>query len=219
MLVIGLAGGVASGKSLVARCFEHFGATVLDADRVGHEVLREPEVIAAIVLQWGESVVINGEIDRSALARIVFDSNQGDTSQLKRLEQITHPRIGQKIRQKLAELKSESETKGSKIPAVVLDAPVMFKSGWDQLCDKIVFVEAEISLRRQRALERGWSLDELARREAYQTPINEKRQRSTDIIQNSKSKGETFDQVRDLWRQWKLRLPNELDLPKTLFSN
>lgn len=219
MLVIGLAGGIASGKSLVASCFQQLGATVLDADRIGHEVLRDPEVVAAIVLHWGEQVVNQGEIDRSALGRLVFGSSQGDTSQLRRLEQITHPRIGQRIQQKLAELKSESESQKSEIPAVVLDAPVMFKAGWDNLCDKIVFVDSNESLRQLRAKQRGWPIDELARRESYQTPIDEKRRRSTDIIQNSQSKLETFEQVRRLWQQWNLRLPKTLDFPSSLFPN
>ena len=220
MLIIGLAGGVASGKSLVARCFEYFGAAVLDADRLGHEVLREPEVIAEIVSNWGECVVKDGEIDRSALGKIVFDSNLGGTnSQLKKLEQITHPRIGLKIRQQLSKLEKESNLKGAEIPAVVLDAPVMFKAGWDKLCDKIVFVDAEISIRQQRARQRGWNPDELARREAYQTPLNEKRKLSTSVIQNSNSKIETLNQVRSLWQQWNLPLPRDHDLPTALFSN
>ena len=210
MLVIGLAGGVASGKSLVARCFEHFGATIIDADRVGHEVLKEPDVIAAIHLQWGQIVFRDCEIDRSALARIVFDSTSGDSDQLERLEQITHPRLGEKIREALAQLESESK-------AVVLDAPVMFKAGWDRLCDKIVFVDTNALLRQQRARQRGWDDAELARREARQTPIDEKRSKSTDIIDNSKSKEETYIQARDLWRSWNLSLPKQLDSPTTLF--
>ena len=212
MLVIGLAGGVASGKSLVASCFEHFGAIVLDADRVGHEVLKEPDVMAAIESQWGKIVLNNGEIDRSALARIVFSSTPKDSNQLEILEQITHPVIGLRIREQLAQLES-------KTPAVVLDAPVMFKAGWDRLCDKIVFVDAGLSIRQQRAGQRGWDVDELARREARQMPIDEKRSKSTDVIDNSKSKEETYDQARDLWRAWNLPLPKQLDSPSTLFLN
>lgn len=213
MLVIGLAGGVASGKSLVARCFEHLGATVLDADRIGHEVLGFPEVIAAIVSQWGKQVLNDGEIDRSCLARIVFDSGPDDVSQLKKLEQITHPPIGLMIRQRLSDLERES------ILAVVIDAPVMFKAGWDQLCDKIVFVDSDISIRQRRAIQRGWSPDELHRRESFQTPIDEKRSRSTDLIDNSQSKAETFHQARQLWRQWNLPLPSERESSQTLFPN
>lgn len=218
MLVIGLAGGVASGKSWVARCFEHLGARILDADQIGHEVLKQPDVFAAIVSQWGEQVVSNEEINRSALGRVVFGSNQGDTSQLQILEQITHPRIGQLIGQELANLTRDSKTAESGIPAVILDAPVMFKAGWDQLCDKIVFIETEISVRQQRARARGWSPDEIRRRESFQTPINEKRKRSTDIIQNSNSKIETYKQACGLWQKWNLDLPSDPTPPSTLLS-
>lgn len=210
MLVIGLAGGVASGKSLVASCFQHFGATLIDADYIGHEVLRDPSVIAAVQSQWGQDVLRDGEIDRSVLARIVFDSNSQNSNQLERLEQITHPGIGLKIRERLAQLESETM-------AVVLDAPVMFKAGWDRMCDKIVFVDSDTSLRRLRACQRGWDADELTRREARQTSIAEKRSRSTDIIDNSKSKQETYIQARNLWRSWTLPLPKQLDSPATLF--
>ncbi len=212
MLIIGLAGGVASGKSLVASCFEHFGATVIDADRIGHEVLREPAVIAAIVSQWGQTVMKNGEVDRSALARVVFGSTPDNANQLELLEQMTHPGIGQRIREQIAQLESDAT-------AVVLDAPVMFKAGWDQICDKIVFVESSTLLRQQRASQRGWDIDELAAREAWQTPLAEKRSRSTDVIDNSGSKEETYIQARDLWRSWKLPLPRKLDSPITLFPN
>lgn len=210
MLVIGLAGGVASGKSLVASCFEHFGATIIDADCVGHEVLKEPAVIAAIVSQWGQIVLRDDEIDRSALARIVFDSRTKDSNQLELLEQITHPGIGKKIRERLAQLESQAM-------AIVFDAPVMFKAGWDRMCDKIVFVDTVASIRQQRACQRGWADDELARREAQQTPLAEKRSKSTDTINNSKSKEETYVQARELWRSWNLNLPQQLDSPTTLF--
>ena len=213
MLVIGIAGGVASGKSLVANCFQHFGAKILDADRAGHQVLKFPEVIEAIVTQWGQSVLKDGEVDRSVLGRIVFDPSQNGADALKRLEAITHPLIGEMIRTELDEFKSRSE-----LPAVVLDAPIMFKANWDQLCDKIVFVSADIEVRLQRAKERGWDADELMKRESRQTPIKEKQSKSTDLIENSKSKEETYVQARDLWRSWRLEFPNQLESPTTLFN-
>lgn len=218
MLVIGLAGGIASGKSLVANCFEFFGAIVLDADRFGHEVLEEPDVIASITSHWGETILINGRIDRKALGRIVFDPTQQDAAHLERLEQITHPRIQAKIRSRITELKQKPAGE-PEVPAVVLDAPVMFKAGWDRQCDKIVFVESANSVREERARQRGWSADELARRESFQTPLDEKRRRSTDTIHNSQSKTKTFEQVRDLWQEWGLPLPSKLNLPTTLFSD
>lgn len=209
-LVIGLAGGVASGKSLVASCFEHFGATLIDADRIGHEVLKDPVVIAAIASRWGEVVVSQGQIDRSALARIVFEQKPDSSDELKALEEITHPKIGEAIEHRMMQLQGT-------VPAIVLDAPVMFKAGWEALCDKIVFVEASASVRQKRALQRGWTPDELARREARQTPVSEKRSKSTDIIDNSKTRDETYLQACQLWRSWGLNLPKQLDSPNSLF--
>lgn len=211
--MIGLAGGVASGKSLVASCLEHFGASVLDADQIGHEVLEAPETVAAIVGQWGEGILTDGKIDRRSLARIVFAKTEVENTDLERLEKITHPEIGKRIRQRLADLKSQP-----KIPAVVLDAPVMFKAQWNQLCDKIIFVETDLSIRQQRASQRGWDSGEIARREAMQTSLEVKRSLSTDFINNSKSREETYHQIRELWRKWKLDFPSELESPSTLFQ-
>lgn len=212
MLVIGIAGGVASGKSLVARCFQRFGAEILDADRVGHEVLRDNQVIDKIVRQFGEIVLQKGEIDRRVLGRIVFDPSPEGVRSLKRLEQITHPQIGARIQNELSTFKSESD-----FPAVVLDAPVMFKANWDRLCDKIVFVHADNTLRRERASQRGWDDNELARRESQQLPILEKRSRSTDLIDNSGSRTETYGQASKLWKAWGLTVSPELESPADFF--
>ena len=210
-LIIGGSSGI--GKSLVAQCFNHFGAKVLDADQVGHEVLKTPNVIAAIQSRWGEIVLKDGEVDRSVLGKIVFDPSQNGSESLQFLEQITHPLISARIRQQLLQLKSNSS-----ISAVVLDAPIMFKAKWDRLCDKIVFVHTDISLRQQRARQRGWDAEELSRRESRQTSIEEKRSKSTDTIDNSKSREETYQQACDLWQAWGLQLPNGLESPTTLFK-
>lgn len=212
MLVIGIAGGVASGKSLVARCFERFGAEVLDADRVGHEVLKDTKVIDAITLQFGEIILQRGEIDRRALGRIVFDPTPEGARSLRRLEEITHPQIGNRIQKELLTLKSDSQ-----IPAVVLDAPVMFKANWDRLCDKVVFVHADDAQRRARASQRGWDDDELARRESQQLPILEKRSRSTDLIDNSGSREDTYAQACKLWKTWGLTLLPSLESSTNFF--
>ena len=124
MIVIGIAGGIASGKSSVADCFERLGAKVVNADRLGHQILDEPEMKQKIVECWGGDVLTEGKVDRAALARVVFAAADAE-QQLASLEQMTHPVIGQRIRECLTELEL------SKAPAVVLDAPVMFKSGWE----------------------------------------------------------------------------------------
>ncbi len=200
MLVIGLAGGIACGKSLVAACFEELGGVVIDADKVGHEVLAMPSTVEQIAQKWGGRVVVEGEINRRELAKIVFPPDTDlPTDALRYLEQLTHPEIGKIVHRRLERFRVEGM-----VPAVVLDAPVMFKANWDRFCDRIVFIDADLKTRLQRAQGRGWSATELERRESYQIPLQQKRKRSTDLLNNSGCIDELKQQIRQLWRQWKL---------------
>jgi|TARA_B110000495_G_scaffold203141_1_gene225637 dephospho-CoA kinase len=210
MLVIGLAGGIASGKSLVADCFVHFGAALIDADQIGHEILKDQRIKNSIVLEFGNSVIKQNEINRKQLAQIVFDPNYPGA--LNTLEKITHPMICERIHATLKQLQST-------VPAVLLDAPVMFKAGWDQMCDKVVFVDANLTTRKARTELRGWNADELAKRESCQMPIEEKRTLATDIIVNDGSKNATYLQALDLWRAWNLPLIEKHHSPNSLFIN
>lgn len=214
MLVIGLVGGIASGKSLVANCFEQLGAVVLNADRIGHEVLDEPEVIEKVVTFWGNRVLENGRVNRGTLARIVFAPTESATVDLEKLERITHPRIERRVRERLEELRQSPQ-----LQAVVLDAPVMFKSNWDRWCDRIVFVDTDFDTRQFRARQRGWADDEISKRESRQMPLEEKRRRSTDIIDNSSSKQSTYEQAIQLWQAWGLTIPNQFDPTNIHFSD
>jgi dephospho-CoA kinase len=213
MLVVGIAGGVASGKSLVARCFQHFGAEVLDGDRIGHEVLQEPEVIQQIVHRWGDGILDDGQISRPRLGRIVFGPPPDGPEALKHLERITHQRIGEEIQRRLDLARHDPSRQ-----ACVLDAALMFKVGWDQMCDRIVFVDTPLKIRIQRSRQRGWTAVEVEKREANQTSVLEKKSKSTDVIDSSKSKDATYRQAADLWRGWGLQLPVELFEPSTLFD-
>lgn len=204
---------MASGKSLVTDCFGHFGAAVIDADRAGHEVLQQPEVQTAIVARWGADLLHQGAIDRSRLARIVFDDDPRAARELEYLEQLTHPAIGRRIEQQLQEYCRQG------VPAVVLDAPVMFKAGWDRLCDQIVFVDAPRAVRLERARQRGWSADELDRRESRQAPLELKRSRATAVIDNSQSKSQTYQQAVQLWTGWGLPLSSTRTSPASLFQD
>lgn len=209
MLVVGIAGGIACGKSLVARQFQRLGAVVLDVDQVGHRVLHDPEALEAIKAQWGDCILAeDGKVDRQALAEIVFaPEREGQPSQLEILERITHPRIARFVREQLTKLQTDES-----IPVVVLDAPVMFKAGWDKFCDKIIFVDVPFELRAKRAMEaRNWSQDELTARENQQLPLAEKREKSTDTIDNSGTPEQLFEQIRDLWNQWGLKTTSVAD--------
>ncbi len=199
MLVIGIAGGVAAGKSLVADQLKQLGAAVLDGDAAGHATLDEPDVRQAIRDRWGQAVFDdNGHVRRSALAKIVFGpTNTGPPPagpiELEHLEEITHPSIRARLEQQIVELENQATR------AAVLDAAVMFKAGWDHFCDKIVFVDAPRSERLRRAVCRGWDADEFDRRESAQLSIEEKRTRADVVIDNSGPPEKTQQQVEEFW--------------------
>jgi dephospho-CoA kinase len=192
--IIGLLGGIASGKSLVADCLEQLGAAVLDADRMGHEVLRVPEVREAIRQRWGEQVFADGEVNRQALAKIVFDPSPKGRDSLQYLEQLTHPKIGQ-----LLEQEAEALAATGRHQALVLDAPVMLEAGWHTLCDHLLFVDAPREARLARALARGWTEADFSAREAAQESLDVKRRHADAIIDNSGSTESTRAQVTRLW--------------------
>ena len=195
MKIIGLLGGVASGKSLVAEQFRRLGATVLDADRVGHDVLLLPEVRDAIRKHFGDKVFgANGEVERKALGRIVFAPPPAGPRQLAVLEQLTHPEIRRRLRLKVDELAR------SGVSAAVLDAPVMLKAGWDKFCDVVIYIDAPDEVRLSRAMSRGWTREELAAREAAQESLDAKRRRADFVVDNSGSEEYTQQQIERLWR-------------------
>lgn len=208
MLVIGLVGGIASGKSYVAECFEQMGAHVIHADKIGHQILELPDVVATIKTWWPNVVCENGLIDRKSLAAIVFPSDDnpsngvsrsqsGQSHQaLEKLESLMHPLIGQQIDLQLVRLRSDGAT------VAVLDAPVMFKAGWQTRCDKIVFVDCALDIRADRIGQRNWNADEITKRERFQTPTDQKRKRASHVINNSGSRESTFQQVELLWNRW-----------------
>lgn len=196
MITIGLLGGVASGKSLVAEAFRELGAAILDGDRAGHEVLELEEVKQALRARWGERVfTAEGAVHRPAVAAIVFGPGAEPAAERAWLETVTHPRIGELLLARLSELGQ------SRPPAVVLDAPLMLEAGWDRMCDLVVFVDAPPDLRRSRAVGRGWREEDFAAREGAQESLDRKRARADVVIDNSGSAAATRQQVARVWRE------------------
>ena len=210
MVTIGILGGIASGKTFIAKQLETLGAYRIDADRLAHQVLDEPEVQSVLMARWGDRVLnASGSIDRSAVAEIVFPktesasgetvtedkSSLGGTSELAFLEAVTHPRIAEGISDQIRARAAE-ET----ITAVVLDAAVLLKAGWNHLCDTILFVEVPSWQRLQRAVARGWSKEEFAVREAAQESLDTKRRVADWVIDNGGTPDRTFAQVQQFWQ-------------------
>lgn len=200
MLIIGLAGGIASGKSFVATEIQRMGAAVIDADLLGHQVLMMDEVREKLVIEFGTQILDSrGSIDRKALAALVFGGDSDARHRLRKLEEITHPRIESLVKE---QLRAYRETG---FPAVVVDAAVMFKSGWNKWCDRVVFIHCSEKTRIERALQRGWTKEELQKRESNQFPLDQKLRLATDVVNNNDGVEPSLaEQIRALWVKWGL---------------
>ena len=183
-LVVGLAGGVGSGKSTVAGIFIKEGAQGIDADALGHRVLDLPRMRAVLARDWGTEILRKGRVDRAALARLAFRSRRD----VARLNRRVHPEILREIRRRI------SRARGW----VVLDAALLFETGADALCDKVVFVSAPRALRARRTRARGWGRGELARRERFQFPVSYKKKKADYVIDNAGPTSRTEEQTRKI---------------------
>lgn len=194
-LIVGLFGGVASGKSRVGAMLAARGAKVLDADRMAHAELERPEVRDEVVALLGPEVRgPGGALDRAAIARAVF----GDRARLARLEGIVHPRVMAEIG---AEIERARAPEGGTRRVIVLDAPLLAEAGGMGLCDERLFVDAPREVRERRAAERGWAPGELERREARQRGLAEKRSEATFVIDNGGDLAATEARVDEFWRE------------------
>ena len=199
LTIIGLVGGIASGKSLVARRMEARGAHVIAADRIGHELLQsDPGVRRQVVALLGDSVVdVDGSLDRSKIAAKVFGEQPASRQRLQQLEAILHPAILGEVERQL-----ESIRQRAKPAIVVLDAPLLLEAGWSVQCDEVVFVDTPHERRELFAKQRGWSAAEWEQRELRQLPIAEKRRRATVLLDNSGSLEDLERRVDQLMEQW-----------------
>lgn len=196
--VIGLVGGMGSGKTHVAAELARYGGCIVSGDALGHEGLRQPEVRERLVARWGQDVLNeSGEIDRRKVAAIVFAKPE----ERKALERILHPWIGQRIREEMARAAGNPACR-----FVVLDAAVMLEAGWEGVCDRLVFVKAPREVRLRRLAEqRGWSTKDVDARETAQLSLTEKASRAHDVVDNSSSPAQLTPQIEALLRKWGLR--------------
>jgi dephospho-CoA kinase len=183
--VVGLVGEIGAGKSRVAERLAARGAFVLDADAVGHALLSQRPVRERVVARFGEGILDRsadaGEgpppIDRRALGAIVF----ADPAALRDLEAILHPRMRRTFERAIAR-----EVRRGRAGAVVLDAAILLEKGWDDLCDRVVFVEAPRDERLARLeAQRGWTDEVLQARERVQWPPERKRARADAVVVNA----------------------------------
>lgn len=193
-LVVGLTGGVASGKSAVAAVWRRLGASLFDADRAGHQALADAEVQAALQRRFGEGICQDGEIDRAALAKLVFGDSPQANANRAALESIVHPHITRQFLDWIEQAKQDDDAS-----VVVVDAPLLVEVGWHDRCDQVVFVDAPEADRQARAAARGWSEEQFRAREAAQAPIEKKRVAADLVLPNHGSLDELRKAAAELW--------------------
>jgi dephospho-CoA kinase len=194
--VIGVVGGIGSGKSQVAAILARHGGRVIAADDFGHEALRQPELRQRIVARWGRELLDeHGEVQRRKLAAIVFSTPE----ERKALEGIVHPWITERIREEIARAKQDD------VPFIVLDAAVMLEAGWNDVCDHLIYVDAPAEVRLQRvAGQRSWTADDLRYRESAQLPLTVKAAQAHHVVHNATTLEDLERQVLDLLQVWGL---------------
>lgn len=192
MNIVGLTGGIASGKSTVSRILERLGAVVVDADQLAREaVMPGTSAHRSIVAAFGEGILLpDGSIDRKALGSIIF----ADSSARKRLEAITHPAIRELAERRLAELSR------SGVSVAVYMAALLIEAGAADRVDEVwvVYVDRETQVRRVMARD-GLSRLEAEQRLAAQMPMEEKAARGQVVVDNNGTPEELERRVEEIW--------------------
>lgn len=193
--VLGVIGGIGSGKSEAAKALASRGGKVVSGDLAGHLALLVPGIRQQIAGRWPNAIDSAGEVDRKRLGHIVF----ADPKDLRHLESLVFPWIKSRLHQEISAARSDAG-----VAFVVLDAAIMLEAGWDGHCDRIVFVDAPRALRVARVASRGWTATELDRREATQMPLEDKRRHAHATVTNDGDRANLQSQCDTLLRQWGL---------------
>lgn len=197
MLVVGLTGGIATGKSTVATIFENAGAVIIDADQIAREVVKKGQPAhRAIVEKFGKNVLLpDGEINRSALGDIIFN----DPHKKDLLNKIVHPYVRKEQDRQLQHIE-----KANPNAIVILDIPLLLESEMYRNLSEVVVVYAPEHFQIQRLMQRDniSQADALARVRS-QMPIEEKKEKATIVIDNSGSREHTRKQALKIFQQLK----------------
>ncbi len=192
--VVGLIGGIGSGKSRVAEALARHGARIVSGDQFGHEALRQPDIIAQVTRRFGTGVLDeDGKVSRRRLGALVF----ADPAELRALEALVFPWIERNLESEIARGQADP-----KVALIVLDAAVLLEAGWNKYCNGVVYVHAPRAVRLARlAGQRGWSAKEVAARENAQMSLTEKVTRADYVVDNSGPPEQLETQIGRLLKQ------------------
>lgn len=194
MKLIGITGGLGSGKTTIAGYFKNRGSKVIDADKITHAVLLNKGIKEEIGATFGKSVLKNGRVNRKKLAKIVFN-NKGS---LRKLCNIVHPPILKGIKKII---------RGSKKKITVIDGPLLIETGLHREMDKIIVVSINKKNQIDRCVKLGYSRNQALKRTRAQMPLRQKLRYADFIIDNNGSRSETRRQVKEIWN--KLNVSNQ----------
>ncbi|MEY3364599.1 MAG: hypothetical protein RL332_399 [Actinomycetota bacterium] len=186
--VVGLTGGIGSGKSLAAQFFSQLGALVIDADQLARSAVeRGSEGFDEVLLRFGDTVLKNGDIDRVALGQIVFENPQAK----KDLEEIIHPRIRAEFEEAVASLNPGQ--------IMVYEIPLLVETNAADRFDFVITVESDPELRRQRLRARGMFHSDIEKRMASQATEEERRAVADCVLTNDGTEDDLLRQVENIW--------------------
>jgi dephospho-CoA kinase len=186
--VVGLTGGIGSGKSLAAQFFSQLGALVIDADQLARSAIeRGSEGFDEVLLRFGDTVLKNGDIDRVALGQIVFENPEAK----KDLEEIIHPRIRAEFEEAVASLNPGQ--------IMVYEIPLLVETNAADRFDFIITVESDAELRKQRLRARGMFHSDIEKRMASQATQEQRRAIADCVLTNDGSEDDLLRQVENVW--------------------
>jgi dephospho-CoA kinase len=189
--VIGILGGIGSGKSTIAAELARLGCKVIDADRIAHELLDESSVREKVADLFGQAVLdSSGKIDRVKLAKAAF----ADVQMLESLNRIIHPPVLKRTQELIEKFESQTQVK-----TIVLDMPLLVEVGWHKKCDKLIFVNCEKKLRLQRAKKMGFDKNQVKIRENFQISLDNKASLADNTIENNSDFSAIVRQVTEIF--------------------
>ena len=188
MLLVALTGGIGSGKTMVGEIFAELGALVVDSDQLAREVVeRGSKGFDLIVTEFGDEILKNGDLDRAALASLIFK----DPKKRARLEEITHPLIRQSFAKIFSSAGSES--------IIINQIPLLVESKHDYKFDHVITISAPEKIRTERLIKRGLTLTQIEQRMKAQATDAQREVISDTVIVNDKSEQELLAQVEKVW--------------------
>jgi len=198
MLIVALTGGIGSGKTMVGEIFAELGALVVDSDQLAREVVeRGSKGFDLIVTEFGDEILKNGDLDRAALASLIFK----DPKKRARLEEITHPLIRQSFAKIVSSAGSDS--------IIVNQIPLLVESKHDYKFDHIITISVPDEIRTERLLKRGLTLTQIDQRMKAQATDAQREVISDTVIINDKSEQELITQVEKVWESLKNKSTNK----------